>query len=192
MAFRSDLKRRDLVLAIIAMCAEREEFGRTALQKTAFFVSECLGAELGHRAHYYGPFSDQVECDVEDLVFAGLVEEQMATLSFAGHGAHQARRYEYRLTEDGRARVNDLEVAYPDDISALRNFIGRLVAAAGGLDQRILSPAAKTYFIAKREGRSISTSEIRQLAKKLGWDLRPPQIKIVAEVLGTLKLAKLE
>jgi uncharacterized protein YwgA len=184
------LKRRDLILAIVALCGEREEFGRTSLQKTAFFIGEQFGTELGHRAHFYGPFSEQVELDVEDLVFVGLINEKVSALGFASRGGEEAKRYEYDLTEDGIERMAALGDAYPEELAALRAFVDRLTEAAGGLDKRILSAAAKTYFIAKREKRPLSTAEIRQLGKSLGWDLRTPQVKQVAGVLATLGLVR--
>lgn len=186
----NSMKRRDLILAIIAICSGREEFGRTSLQKTAFFVGERFQTGLGHHAHFYGPFSDQVEADVEDLVFASLVDEKVSLLGFAGSSGNQAKRYEYELTADGKERVGALAEAYPTELAELRDFIERLIEAAGGLDQRILSPAAKTYFIAKREKRPVSSAEIKEFGKKLGWNLRNPQIKQVASVLSTLGFAK--
>jgi uncharacterized protein YwgA len=190
MASSPNMKRRDLILELVALCQDREEFGRTSLQKTAFFVSERFGTELGHRAHFYGPFSDQVEADIEALVVAGLINEKTSGLGFVSHGGREARRYEYSLTSDGAERIATLQKTYPEEVAKLRGFVARLAEAAGGLDQRILSPAAKTYFIAKRERRPMSTGEIREIGKSLGWDLRAPQIKQVASVLSSIGLAK--
>jgi uncharacterized protein YwgA len=188
----SEMKRRDLILAIVAVCGERPEFGRTSLQKTAFFAAEVLGTEFGHKAHFYGPFSDDVEADVEDLVFTGLLSERVTTLGFAGPSGREAKKYDYQLTDEGLARVDALRTAYPEEFRRLEAFVVRLTESAGGLDQGILSPAAKTYFIAKREKRAVSPKEIRQFGASLGWDLKPAQIRRVSDVLDSLGLAKVE
>jgi hypothetical protein len=54
----------------------------------------------------------------------------------------------------------------------------------------VLSAAAKTFFIASREQRDLSAKEIRDLARELGWDLRPQQIKRVSGVLQRLNLVQ--
>ena len=51
------MKRRDFVLVVIDAASE-VEIGRTALQKTCYFVGELQGrTDLEYRAYYYGPFS---------------------------------------------------------------------------------------------------------------------------------------
>lgn len=184
------MKQRDLILSIIGLCWERPEFGRTSLQKVAYFVSQGLHEQLGHRAHYYGPFSEEVEDDVDGLLLTGLIDEKANTLSFQGYGGGPAKRYEYTLTPQGRERLEAIRDAYPDESQALERFIGRLTAAAGGLDQRILSPAAKTHFIASREQRPVKTSEISEFGRQLGWDIRPNQVVQVFEFLKTLGLVQ--
>jgi uncharacterized protein YwgA len=93
-----NMKRRDILLTIIALCSERPEFGRTALQKVAYFVGVLREAGFRHQAHFYGPFSDVVEADVEALTLSGLIDERVQSLAFVGSGGHQARRYEYGMT----------------------------------------------------------------------------------------------
>jgi uncharacterized protein YwgA len=184
------MKRRDILLTIIALCSTRPEFGRTALQKVAYFVGFLREAGFRHQAHYYGPFSDVVEADVEALALSGLIEERVQSLAFVGSSGHQARRYEYRLTEAGRRRVEGLRSAHPSEFTTIDDFVQQLVEAAGGLDQNVLSAAAKTFFIANREKRDLSTTEVRALARELGWSLGPKQIKRVAGVLHRLNLVE--
>ena len=186
------MRRRDMLLAIIALCWERPEFGRTALQKVAYFVGILKEAGFRHQPHYYGPFSDVVEADVEALTLAGLVEERVQSLTFVGSSGRQARRFEYRLTDDGRARVSELRATHPADFAAIEGVVQQLEQVAGGLDQNILSAAAKTFFIANRENRELSTTEIRALGRQLGWDLRPKQIQRVATMLQRLNLVKVD
>jgi hypothetical protein len=69
--------------------------------------------------------------------------------------------------------------------------VQQLEEAAGGLDQNVLSAAAKTFFIASREQRDLTVAEIRALARELGWDLRSKQIQRVSQVLQRLNLVQL-
>lgn len=184
------MKRRDILLTIIALCSKRPEFGRTALQKVAYFVGILRETGFRHQAHFYGPFSDVVEADVEALALSGLIDERAHSLAFVGSGGHQARRYEYDLTEDGSKRIDELRAAYPSEFSAIEDFVHQLEEAAGGLDQNVLSASAKTFFIARREQRNLSVTDIRDLARELGWDLRPQQIKRVSRVLQRLNLVQ--
>ena len=188
---KRQMKRRDLLLALIALCSDRPEFGRTSLQKVAYFLGAGKHgrAEFSHQAHFYGPFSEVVETDVEALVLSGLVEEQARTLAFTGVRG-PAKQYSYELTPAGRQRLTRLQDAYPLEFAELQTFVEKLEQAAGGLDQGILSPAAKTYFIANREGRNLTASEISRLARQVGWELRSAQIKKVSKVLDELGLVE--
>ncbi|MGH9194257.1 MAG: hypothetical protein ACRD1T_00775 [Acidimicrobiia bacterium] len=190
MAQPDRMKQRDLLLAIISICGKRPEFGRTSLQKVAYFASEGLHVDLGHRAHLYGPFSDTVESDIEMLIVSGLVDERAHTLGFIGPGGYEGRRFEYSLTPDGEERIESVRAAHSTEFKQLEAFVDALTDAAGGLDQRILSPAAKTYFIAKREKRALSLREIGELALQLGWRLTPAQVKRVSNMLQSLGLLK--
>lgn len=184
------MKRRDLILFIISCCQQQREFGRTSLQKVAFFVEEHFGEddELGYRPHYFGPFSDVVVEEVNALTLAGLVEERVQRLGFVGASGFEGVKYEYSLTDVGSDRVAQLRDAYPAEAKDVEDFIGRLLQAAGGLDQAILAPAAKTYFIAKREDRVLEPEEIKTLAKQLGWVLSDHQIGRVVGILKELDL----
>ena len=140
----------------------------------------------------YGPFSERVESDVEDLVFAGLVEERVMSLGFVGSDGHPGKRFQYVMTAEGKERFEELQDAYGSDIQQLRSFVERLVAAAGGLDQGILSAAAKTHFIVKHEKRPVSVAEIKTFGTKLGWNLERTQMKQVAKILTELQLAQVK
>ena len=190
MAEGRGMKRRDVLLSIIAAGISRPEFGRTSLQKVAYFVGVHRNAEFQHQAHFYGPFSEVVEADVEALVAAGLIEERVQNLPFVGARGQQGKRFEYRLTDEGEKRLQELKAVHPSESEDIEAFVRRLEQAAGGLDQGILSPAAKTYFIASRESRPLTLPAIEELARGLGWDLQPPQVKKVAKVLQQLNLVQ--
>jgi uncharacterized protein YwgA len=179
-----EMKQRDLLLLIIVECAESPEFGRTSLQKVAYFVGEGLHKEFNHRPHFYGPFSDYVEDEVLALVASGLVEETTESLAFVSGSGFAARRYRYSVAEGGLARIKELKAAYPEETVEITTFLTKLSQAAGGFDQGVLSSAAKTYYLAKREGVPLSFPQIQSLGKELGWELTRAQ---VSRVVGTLK-----
>jgi uncharacterized protein YwgA len=186
------VKRRDLLLILVELCGNRPEFGRTSLQKVAYFVGITLGVPLGHRAHYYGPYSEFVEREIDALVLSGLIEEKVEVLGFIGQRGHEGKRYEYSVTPEGERRIKELQRTYPKEYGKVEQFVGSLTSAANGLDQRILSPAAKTLFIAKREGRALDISEIGELAKQLGWHLNKEQVDRVVNVLAGIDLIRVE
>jgi len=186
----SNMKQRDLLLLVIQECGERPEFGRTSLQKVAFFAAEALSRDFHHKAHLYGPYSEDVEDDVDALVESGLIEERTESLAFTGRGGYPGRRYSYSLTDDGRERTEALANAYPEDLAGLRKTVAQLIGAAGSLDQGILSATAKTYYLAKRKDEPLSVRQIQALAAERGWQISREQISQVAVVLQSLGLAR--
>lgn len=190
MAIERRMKQRDLVLSIISFCCSRPEFGRTSLQKVAYFVSLGLSEPMGHDAHFYGPFSSDIEDDVESLLIADLIDEKVTTLNFQGFRGQEARKYEYRVTAKGQERLDAIQQAYSEEWRYVHDFVDKLAEAAGGLDQGVLSAAAKTHFIASREKRPVSAQEIREFGKQLGWNLKELQIVQVVQVLEAMGLVR--
>jgi uncharacterized protein YwgA len=179
---------RDFLLAIISLCGERPEFGRTSLQKVAYLAALRFDLDFGHRAYYYGPFSAEVEADTEALAFSGLIKESVEELDFVGQGGFPARQFRFLLSETGVARVERLKETFAEQFAQLGKFVEELVAVVGSLDQRMLSAAAKTVFIAREQGRPVTAEEIKTIAKDMGWSLTIGRIAKVTEMLGRLKL----
>ena len=183
---------RDLVLAVISICGSRSEFGRTSLQKVTFLASLKLGIDLGHRAYYYGPYSGTVEADAEALVFSGLAKESVEYLDFVNSSGFQATRYHYVTSEAGAARVEKLKQAHPDQLGQVEDLVEELINVIGSLDQKILSAAAKTLYIAREQGKPVTVEEIKAFAKELGWNLSTSRIGRVAQMLGRLKFVEVK
>ena len=185
-----DMKGRDIILMLIAKGQERAEFGRTSLQKVAYFVGRVLGRDLGHRAHFYGPFASLIERETETLVLSDLVEETVYPLGFANPAGFEAKQYEYKLTDLGRERVERLIAKYPEEAKTIDRVVDALLAHTGRLDQRVLSAAAKVDFIASQQDRSIDVPDVRLAAKDFGWELTDPQVDNVVDLLDKLGLAQ--
>jgi uncharacterized protein YwgA len=184
------MKQRDLVLTIIGECGDRPEFGRTSLQKVCYLAATSLGLDLGHRAYFYGPFSTAVEENTEALVLAGLVTENAESLGFVNPTGWPASRYHYTLTGQGRSRLAQLEKAYPNETTKLREVIAKIVSVVGSLDQHVLSTASKTLYIAREKNRPLRLEEIGKLAREFHWSLSSAQVGRVGRVLEQLGLVQ--
>ncbi len=182
------MKVRDIVLMVIARSEDRHEFGRTSLQKVVYFIGRALGRDLGHRAHYYGPFASTLEQETETLVLSGFVDEKVYPLGFANAAGFEAKQYRYSLTDSGRERVKLLEDRYPTDAKIIDDVVSTLIAHTGKLDQRVLSPAAKVDFIARQQDKPVSTQDIQSAAEDLGWTLTDAQVTSVVDLLEKLGL----
>jgi hypothetical protein len=182
------MKTRDIVLMIVARGEGHPEFGRTSLQKVVYMAGRELGRDLGHRAYYYGPYSSEVESETETLVLADLVEEKVRTLGFANAAGFEARQFEYSLTDAGRERLAYIKERFGPEADAVNRVVDSLIEATGGLDQRMLSPAAKVDYIAEREKRPVSMKDVRRAARDLGWALSDSQIESVVALLSKLGL----
>lgn len=176
------MKRHDILLEIIDSCGPRPDVGKTSLQKLAYFVGKRFSYNLEHRAHYYGPFSEALEGDISLLAASGYIVEKVEALGFIGAAGFPARRYEYDITEAGADRLKDLKAHYPE-LEHIQHFVQEIETVAGGLDQQILSAAAKTYFIAEREGGSVSPSDVKRMTADYSWKLSKEEIERVTSIL---------
>lgn len=100
------LTTRDTVL-LITHAAGDQVAGRTVMQKLAYFIGLGLRLALGHRAHYYGPYSSKVEDAVSNAVIAGELHETVERM-LHWRGGPDVLRYTYDLTSIGKARVGGL------------------------------------------------------------------------------------
>jgi hypothetical protein len=191
-AGETGMKDRDIVLYVLGRCAERSEFGRTSLQKVMYFVGRRLDRDLGHHAHFYGPFSPSVERETASLVLSKLAEERIQELGFWTSGGFPAKQYEYKLTNLGAARLEDVVARHSGDVKLINEVVDGLLQEAGGLDQRVLSAAAKVDYIAKEEGRPVSVQDVRSAARDLGWTISPTQVSEVVGLLSHLRFVELQ
>lgn len=84
--------------------------GRTLLQKEGYFVALLSNSpiDLGYKAHYYGPYSATVDGTLTQLKNLGFVEEASTGFGIVS-GGFEMRRYDYRLTDDGRKVLQSFE-----------------------------------------------------------------------------------
>ncbi len=185
-----DLTTRDTVLLIAAALGGTAD-GRTVVQKLAYFVGLALSASLGHRPHYYGPYSSRVEDALNLAVVAGELDEQVQRFP-DWYGGPDVRRYTYRLTDDGRNKVDALKGAHPDEWQRIQEAVAAIKRVVPDLEQKTLSSAAKTYLIVSESEETVSEDEIPDLARHLGWTLNKAQVRKTVEILEELGLLEVE
>jgi len=163
--------------------------GRTLLQKRAFFASVLSGVDPGLRfdAHYYGPYSSTVDNTLGRLRALGFVSEDNLGFGVAPSG-FEMRRYDYRLTDDGKQIVRVLE-SQPE-FQAVKSACQRILSA-GDPDYFTLSIAAKAFFILrKRDGKGMSRNEIIGEAKKFDWNITPDSLEKAVSFLEQVSLVR--
>lgn len=181
---------RDFV-ALTLLAAEGEVQGKTKLQKLVYFMGVLTDQldELGYRAHFYGPYSDDVAYAVGQLRAIGAVDQNETDWGYDRRG-FEVKRYDYRLNPAGRQYAEGLKKQNRE----LWKKIERAIEAynrAGDLDYMDLSIAAKTFFLLGQRKGTSSMHELAGLAPRFGWSVSAEQIKQAAEYLAKLGLVKL-
>lgn len=157
------------------------------MQKLAYFTALGLNVSLGHRPHFYGPFSVKVEDAVANAVIAGELHETVERIPH-WRGGPDLRKYTYDLTELGKQRVDDLIEHNASEWDHVRDPVHAIKDVLPTLDQTTLSSAAKTFLIISESDTGVAVSKIPSLAKRLGWDLEPHQVKNTMSLLKQLGL----
>jgi uncharacterized protein YwgA len=150
--------------------------GRTLLQKRAYFVSCLLKQDLGYRAHYYGPYSSEIDQSLAKLKATGFVKESVQE--------YDVSRYDYSLTDDGRLIVERLK-STESEANRFSNIASK-IRQTGIADKYIkLSIAAKTHYIINAK-KIHGVIEIQKAAKELGWTIPEPEILEAKKFIETL------
>jgi hypothetical protein len=153
--------------------------GRTAVQKLCYFAGLALNEDLGHTAHYYGPYSRDVEAALQNESFAGDLDENLRSFSSPpGEG----RAYTYGLTEQGQEVVADLRREKADAVERIDKIVRRLGELVPSYKQHPLSLAAKVDLILRQQGEA-TAAQIPELARGLGWKVSDPEVTQAVEIL---------
>lgn len=166
--------------------------GRTKLQKTVYFLgvmTDSLG-DLGYRAHFYGPYSDDVADAVDQLKSLGFVDQNVASGGAFDASGFEVARYDYALTAQGKAVAEQKKQQYPQEFKKMRDAAA-ILKKAKSEDYVQLSVAAKTYFmLGERKGNASSLDDLAHVAGKFGWSVTNEQVKEAAQYLKKLGLMK--
>jgi uncharacterized protein YwgA len=177
-------------LALLAMGSEIQ--GKTKLQKTVYFLGLLTGCleDLGYRAHFYGPYSDEVADALGWLRTIGAVDSTSSGVGNVDHAGFEIRRHDFRLNEQGRQFSEATSRKYPQLWEELRRY-AELMKRSGDLDYVKMSIAAKTYFMLQKTPGKATEEELAQLATRFGWDVTPEQVKEAGRYLERLKLVEI-
>ena len=176
-------------LTLLAMGGEIK--GKTKLQKTVYFLGLMTGCleNLGYRAHFYGPYSDDVAEAINRLKTIGAVDQNVRGGGAVDKSGFEVCRYDFSLNDEGRELAKETAGQNPE-------FYGKLLKASkvfgevGDLDYMKLSVAAKTYFmLGEKKGRA-TRAELARLARRFGWEVTPEQIWDAAKYLNQLGLVE--
>jgi uncharacterized protein YwgA len=169
------LTTREVVLLVLD-AAGGEIDGRTAAQKLCYFVAGAIDQDLGHRAHYFGPYSRQVESALSNSAFAGDIEETVRLFS-------SGRAYHYKLSSQGQSTVTELSDGHPLASRTIKSTIANLRRQVPTFAQHPLSLAAKVDLIVRQQGGSIATDAIPSVAERLGWDVSSADVALAVKIL---------
>jgi len=183
------IKLRDILLMLLKASGDKI-YGKTKIQKICYLLSIKIQKEedFQFQAHYYGPYSPTIDYSLSELVGIGFVEEKKSPWAVDIRG-FEAVRYEYELTKDGKEIANLLEQKEGETYRKIQNFV-KILKELGDPDYMQLSMASKAYFILQREGKEMTSEEIRQKAKNFNWDLSTTDIDKAVEILEQLNMIK--
>ena len=86
-------------------------------------------------------------------------------------GFGELKRYDYRLTEDGKLVVQNLHSKKAEECEEVLAVVRR-IREAGNPDYLTLSVAAKSYFVLAKQKQAMTGEQIKIAAKSLGWSLK--------------------
>lgn len=163
--------------------------GRTMLQKRFYFLAAVLRQEMGYRAHYYGPYSDEVTSNVTLLKAANLLKEEQQGSGGVSDTGHNVVRYDYELTEDGRQAAAWLKSKYSNEADRIKEAVASFVSAGGKqLDINQLSVAAKVHWILEHVSAQLNPAAIVQEACELSWKITEQQVADAMQFLKRMNL----
>jgi uncharacterized protein YwgA len=176
-----------VLLATLAMGGEIR--GKTKFQKTVYFLGLMTGCldDLGYRAHFYGPYSDEVADAMGWLRTIGAADLTISSGGAVDHSGFEVRRYDYRLNEGGKQFAEVTSRRHPGLWGKLRDAAD-LLKRAGDLDYVKMSIAAKTYFMLQETHGQASEKDLARLANRFGWEVTPEQVREAAAYLERLDL----
>ena len=183
------MNKRTVVLVMLEAWGGRIE-GRTTLQKRSYFLSQVMGCDLGFRAHYYGPYSADVELAMGELCGLGIVRESVRNWGRMNDEGFEKRRYDYELTEDGKVVVRSMHGRFKEEFQIISQAVEKMKTAGGEMHYMPLAIAAKAYFILSSDYRDLSSLEIVERARKFGWGVSDSQVYCATSFLAKLGLVR--
>ena len=179
----------DQLVLLIVHAAGGAMRGKTLLQKRGYFLSVAKQLDLGYRAHYYGPYSAEVESGLSKAKALGFIGEQTSTFSAADKKGFERKRYDYTLTPDGQHMVDSLRRRQPAEFDEFTKILQK-VKSLDNDDYMALSIGAKTHYVLDKAGKPLTEDAIKESARELGWDVEEKDADEAVELLLRMGLAE--
>lgn len=182
--------RADESILLTLLYSEKEMIaGRTLLQKTEYFLNEKIGLGIEFTPYYYGPYCTEIADALESLKASGIVKEEIVEYpSFDFHITFEPRKYIYYLTDIGKDIAKFIEEEYRDEAERIKRSLYEMQKLGIVHDYKNLSIAAKMDHILKLEGKPMTSDEILEEAKALGWKISEDEAKTAITFLEELDL----
>ncbi len=180
----SSLRTSELILLTVAANGGKID-GKTTIQKLTYFskLKVPLKDNPVFRPHFYGPYSANVDFELDKLVALGFLEQS------ARPTINQRLMYSYKLTKSGKSIVRTLVSVYREQFDTISSIVGTC-RKSSGLNPTSLSYAAKVHYISKGAMRPLSLSEVVEEARDNGWEIDERGIRRGLRILSGLKLVK--
>jgi hypothetical protein len=175
------------IFLLMLSAAEGKISSKTLVQKRAYFLNLLLELGLSYKPHYYGPYSSDLDATIGQCKALGLVEQKTIGFGMDRGTGFEVRRFDFILTLDGQAVVDDLKKRKPAECRRVLDGLSKL-SVAGDNDYVSLSIAAKTFHILKESKRPLYPDEIINEAKQLGWEISQESIDHAVSFLAKLGL----
>lgn len=165
--------------------------GKTKLQKTVYFLGVLTDMvdQLGYRAHYFGPYSQDVANACSRLRSLGFVDQKVCGSGTVSESGFEVARHDFSLTEDGHA-VAKLKARrkYVELTEALNKAVEKL-NDAGEIDYMQMSIAAKIVYMLERKERA-TEGELVKVAQRFGWKVTEDEVSKAGQYLQKLGLVE--
>jgi uncharacterized protein YwgA len=183
------MKLRDVLLIILGQLGGSIQ-SKTKIQKLCYFLSIVLNIDFGFRAHYYGPYSSQVESALDDLLGIGFVIATINQFGTVSNG-FEIVRYDYSLTKDGKAIYQDFSAGPKPAEETVIAAINR-IKNIGDIGYLELSIAAKTYYIISKKSKFMNTDMISNEANSFDWNITDDDISKAVKFLEKMNLVSVK
>jgi len=161
--------------------------GKTVLQKRIYFLNVMVNGRISFKAHYYGPYSQEVTNANSELIDLGYVQRSISSIGAISSQGFEIARHDFQLTNDGKSITARKKADYSAEWDKI-NTAAKKILNAGDVDYMILSAAAKAHFI-NGGGKKLNKKQIQKLAKNFGWTVSEKDLEKAEDFLKKIDLA---
>ncbi len=172
------------LLLMILDAFENKMQSKTRLHKIAYFTSIIVKEDFDFDAHYYGPYSQQIEDGLGELIGLGFLDVNILSYGTDYNIGFEKKRYDYQVTQSGKQISSHLKEKYKQQYGTITETVEKL-KDKGYIE---LSIAAKAYFILNMENQPLTLEQIRSKAREFKWNIAGTEIELAVQILKELDL----